>query len=173
MRKTFSALLVSTLVLSGCATVRDSRANPFNWFGSARSEAVTAQQVNTNPLIPERSSLFSSSRAEATSYKGRPFDQVTNLTIERVAGGALIRATGLAARQGIYEVQLTPANEDELPVDGVLTYRLEGVEPAKNTAIGTIPTREVTAGRKLTDQMLAGVRTIRVEGQRNAMTSRR
>jgi hypothetical protein len=172
MRKTFSALLVSTLVLSGCATVRDSRANPFNWFGSARSEA-TAQTVNTNPLIPQSSGLFSSSRAEQATYKGRPFDQVTDLTIERVPGGALIRATGLAARQGIYEVQLTPANEDELPVDGVLTYRLEGVEPERNTAVGAIPTREVTAGRKLTDQMLAGVRTIRVEGQRNALTSRR
>jgi len=38
MRKTFSAILVSTLVLTGCATVRDSRVNPFNWFGTARSE---------------------------------------------------------------------------------------------------------------------------------------
>ena len=41
------------------------------------------------------------------------------------------------------------------------------------TAIGTPPTREVTAGRKLTNQTLAGVTTIRVEGLRNAMTSRR
>jgi len=84
-----------------------------------------------------------------------------------------VRATGRADRQGIYEVQLTPANEDELPVDGVLTYRLEGVEPSEATAIGTPPTREVTAGRKLTNQTLAGVTTIRVEGLRNAMTSRR
>lgn len=173
MRKTFSALLVSTLVLAGCATVRDSRINPFNWFGAARSEPLTQREVNTNPLIPSSSGLFASARARATAYTGRPFDQVTDLTIEQVPGGAIIRVTGLAARQGIYNVQLTPANEEEAPVDGVLTYRLEGVEPDRNTAIGAQPTREVTAARKLTSQTLAGVRSIRVEGQRNALVSRR
>lgn len=173
MRNTFSALLVSTLVLTGCATVRDSRVNPFNWFGTARSETLTPSEANTNPLIPKRSGLFASARAKAAVYDGRPFDQITNLTIEKVPGGALIRATGLAERQGIYAVRLTPANPDELPVDGVLTYRLEGVRPDRNTPVGTEPTREVTAARKVTDFMLAGVRTIRVEGQRNALTSRR
>lgn len=173
MRKSFSAILVSTLVLTGCATVRDSRVNPFNWFGSSRSETIGQTEVNTNPLIPQSSGLFASARTREATYAGRPFDQITNLTVERVPGGAIIHATGLAARQGIYKVQLTPANEDELPVDGVLTYRLEGVEPTKNTPVGTNPTREVVAGRKLTDQQLAGVSTIRVEGQRNALISRR
>jgi hypothetical protein len=173
MRKIFSAILVSTLVLTGCATVRESRVNPFNWFGSARSEPIARTEVSTNPLIPQSSGLFSRGRQTEVIYPGRPFDQVTDLTIERIPGGAIIRATGLAARQGIYDVQLTPAHPEELPVDGVLTYRLEGIEPGKNTAIGAAPTREVIAGRKLTDQMLAGVRVIRVEGQRNALTARR
>lgn len=173
MRKTFSVLLVSTLVLTGCASVRDSRVNPFNWFGTARSQPINQSEASANPLIPKSSGLFASARAKATVYNGIPFDQVTDLTIEKVQGGALIRATGLAARQGIYSVRLTPANPDELPVEGVLTYRLEGIEPARNTAVGTVPTREVIAARKVTDQMLIGVRTIRVEGQRNALTSRR
>lgn len=173
MRKTFSALLVSTLVLTGCATVRDSRVNPFNWFGTARSEPLTQREVNTNPLIPSSSGLFASARAREAVYTGQPFGQVTDLTIERVPGGAIVRVTGLAARQGIYDVRLTPANEDDLPVDGVLTYRLEGVAPARNTPVGAQPTREVTAARKLTDQMLAGVGSIRVEGQSNALVSRR
>ncbi|SFS56569.1 hypothetical protein SAMN04488040_0987 [Sulfitobacter marinus] len=173
MRKIFSAILVSTLVLTGCSTVRDSRVNPFNWFGSARSEPIASSEASTNPLIPQSSGLFSGMRKAKATYAGRSFDQVTDLTIERIPGGAIVRATGLAARQGIYEVRLTPENPEEMPVDGVLTYRLEGVAPAKNTAIGPKPTREVIAGRKLTDQMLAGVRVIRVEGQRNAMTARR
>ncbi len=173
MRKTFSALLVSTLVLTGCATIRDSRVNPFNWFGPARSAPLTQTEVSTNPLIPKSSGLFGGARTKAATYAGTPFDQVTDLTVERVAGGALIRVTGLAERQGIYAVRLTPANPDELPVDGVLTYRLEGIKPTKPTPVGTNPTREVTAARKVTDQTLAGVRTIRVEGQRNALTSRR
>jgi len=173
MRKTLSILLISTMTLTACGAVRDSRINPFNWFGNSRSEAIQTKE-NTNPLIPERRrGLFSTLAAQDAVYAGRPFEQVTNLTIERIPGGAIIRATGLAARQGYYAVQLTPANEDELPVDGVLTYRLEGVRPGVNTPVGTVPTREVIAARRITDQDLRGVRSIRVEGQLNAMVSRR
>lgn len=172
MPKTLSLILVASLALGACGTIRDSRVNPFNWFGQSRSEPI-AQAENTNPLIPKGGGLFSSNRNEPVTYAGRPFEQVTNLTIERVPGGVLIRATGLAARQGIYAVQLTPANEDEEAVDGVLTYRLEGIRPNRNTAVGTKPTREVIAARRVTDKQLAGVRRIRVEGQLNAQVARR
>ena len=70
-------------------------------------------------------------------------------------------------------MQLTPENEAEEPVDGVLTYRLEGIRPGRNTAVGTVPTREVIAARRLTEQQLRGVRSIRVEGAQNALVSRR
>lgn len=170
MRKTLPLLLAAALVLSACAAVRDSRINPFNWFGQSRSEPIEAAE-NTNPLIPRRSGLFGNNREEV--YLGRPFEQVTALTIERVPGGAIVRATGLAARQGIYAVQLTPENDEEEPVDGVLTYRLEGVRPNRATPVGTQPTREVVAARRLSDQQLRGVRSIRVEGQLNAQVARR
>ena len=172
MRKTIILLLVSSLTLTACGTIRDSRVNPFNWFGQARSEPVEREE-NTNPLIPKGNSLFSRPGREEVVYVGRPFDQVTDLRVERVPGGAIIRATGLAARQGIYDVQLTPENEEEVPVEGVLTYRLEGIPPRRATPVGTPPTREVTAARRLTNQDLSGVRTIRVEGQRNALVVRR
>jgi hypothetical protein len=172
MRKTLTLLLVSSLTLAACGAVRDSRVNPFNWFGQSQSEPVAATE-NTNPLIPKGGGLFAKKRADEVIYLGTPFEQVTNLTIERVPGGAIIRATGLAARQGIYAVQLTPQNDEEEPVDGVLTYRLEGVRPARNTTVGAKPTREVVAARRLTDQQLRGVRSIRVEGQQNALVSRR
>lgn len=172
MRKTLPLLLAATLAVSACGVVRDSRVNPFNWFGQSRSEPIE-QQVNTNPLIPKSGGLFARSRAEDAIYVGKPFEQITSLKIDALPGGAIIRATGLAARQGIYAVQLTPANEAEEPVDGVLTYRLEGIRPTKPTPVGTKPTREVTAGRKLTHQQLRGVRSIRVEGQLNAQVARR
>jgi hypothetical protein len=172
MRKTLTLLAVLTLTLSACGAIRDSRVNPFNWFGKSRSVATETPQ-ETNPLIPRGGGLFARARAEEEIYLGRPFEQVTDLTIEKIPGGAIIHATGLAARQGIYAVRLTPENEDEEPVDGVLTYRLEGVRPDLNTAVGTKPTREVTAGRKLTDQQLRDVRVIRVEGALNAQVTRR
>lgn len=172
MRKTLTLFAVLTLSLSACGAIRDSRVNPFNWFGQSRSVATTAPE-QTNPLIPKRGGFFSRGGAEEEIYVGRPFEQITDLTVERIPGGAIIRATGLAARQGIYSVQLTPQNEEEEPVDGVLTYRLEGVRPKANTPVGTVPTREVIAGRKLTDQQLRNVRVIRVEGTLNAQETRR
>lgn len=172
MRKTLLVLLVSSLTLTACGYVRDSRINPFNWFGQSRSEPIE-REVNTNPLIPRRAGLFQRKAAEDAIYLGRPFEQVTDLKIERIPGGAVIRATGLAARQGIYAVQLTPATENEEAVDGVLTYRLEGIRPTRPTPVGTKPTREVTAARRVTDSQLRGVRSIRVEGQTNARVARR
>ncbi|MEM9967842.1 MAG: hypothetical protein AAF755_07060 [Pseudomonadota bacterium] len=173
MRKMTLIVASSCLVLTACASVRDSRINPFNWFGRAQSETLVETQETTNPLIPRRSGLFARARAEQDVYQGRAFEQVTDLKIDRTPSGAIIRATGLAARQGIYEVQLTPANDDEIPVDGVLTYRLEGVRPERNTPIGSPPTREVTAARWLTTNQLQGVRSIRVEGLLNAQVVRR
>ncbi len=172
MPKTLPLILAASLVLGACGTIRESRVNPFNWFGQSQSEPIS-QTENTNPLIPKSGGLFSNRRAEKEIYLGRPFEQVTDLTIERIPGGAIIRATGLAARQGIYSVQLTPENEEEEAVDGVLTYRLEGVRPARNTPVGTAPTREVIAARRVTDRQLAGVSRIRVEGQLNARVARR
>lgn len=172
MSKTVSLLLAATLTLSACGAVRDSRVNPFNWFGQSRSVAVEPQE-QTNPLIPTRAGLFGNARAEEKIYAGTPFDQVTDLTVERIPGGAIIRATGLAARQGSYDVRLTPVNEDEEAVDGVLAYRLERVLPDRRTNVGNEPTREVIAARRVTDQNLRGVRVIRVEARRNAVESRR
>ncbi|MBD3663368.1 hypothetical protein H9Q16_05495 [Sulfitobacter sp. TSTF-M16] len=173
MRRTLSLLLVTSLTLAACGSIRDSRINPLNWFGRGQPAPVQQQAEHTNPLIPARGGLFANRRAAVEDYAGIPFEQVTALTVERIPGGAIVRATGLAARQGIYAVQLTPANDDEEPVNGVLTYRLEGVRPQQPTAVGAVPTREVIAARRLTDQQLRAVSQIRVEGQLNAQVARR
>ena len=170
MRISLSVLLVASMGLGACGIVRDSALNPTYWFG--RSASVPVAEESTNPLIPAETGLFASRRAANAVYIGTPFDEIVDLTIERVPGGAVIRATGRAARQGTFSVQLTPENKDKLPVKGVLTYRLEGIAPT-NTATGSAPTREVTTARKLSTQELRGVRTIRVEGLRNARVARR
>ncbi|WP_298863782.1 hypothetical protein [uncultured Sulfitobacter sp.] len=173
MRISLTVLLVASMGLGACGIVRDSALNPSNWFGRSASVPVdTASDEPVNPLIPTQSGLFQKRRAANALYIGTPFDEIVDLTVERTPGGALVRATGRAARQGTYSVQLTPANEDAAPVNGVLTFRLEGIAPT-NTAVGTPPTREVTAARNLTVQDLRGVRTIRVEGLRNARVVRR
>jgi hypothetical protein len=174
MRIPLSVLLVASLGLGACGIIRDSALNPTNWFGRSTSETLATQDATpVNPLIPQTNGLFARRGVEEAIYTGQPFDEIVDLTVERVSGGAIIRATGLAARQGIYSVQLTPADAEGLPVNGVLTFRLEGVEPDHRTAVGGPATREVTAARRITDQELRGVSTIRVEGLRNARVTQR
>lgn len=177
MRILTISLLVATMTLTACGAVRDSRINPLNWFGGSRSTPIPQETTaEVNPLIPQnrRGGLFSSARNAANQYLGTPIDQVSGLVIERVPGGGIVRATGVSDVLGIYDVRLTPVNEDEeANEDGVLTYRLEGVRPARVVRGGTERQRTVTAGRRLTDNQLAKARVIRVEGRLNAQTTTR
>ncbi len=169
MRKSFGLLLASTLVLTSCGTVRDSRLNPFNWFGRAERVDVAVAEKEINPLIPQkRESIFERKEAE---YAGTPVSVVNELHIERVSDGALIRVKATASAQGAFDVVLQPANEEELPVDGVLTYNILALQPGG--AQGTVRSREINVARFRTNQELAGVRTIRVVATENALQSRR
>ena len=168
MRTTIGILLVSSIALTSCGRVADSRLNPLNWFG--RAEAVEVSDKEVNPLIPQkRESIFD---RQAEEYPGTAVLTISDVKIERVSGGAIIRVLGTAQTQGAFEARLTPENEDELPVDGVLTYRLEAIQPAGYRQ-GTTRSREMNIARFRTDQDLTGVRTIRIVGQNNAMQVRR
>lgn len=175
MRNLTTALLVSTLVLTGCSTIRDSRVNPFNWFGRSQVTPVAAdmQSNGANPLIPEgRSGFFSFRRSNAAQPLGPLAAQVTDVTVERVQGGALVRATSLADSVGAFQVTLEPLNRGE-PVDGVLTYELR----AFTAPAGQVPmparARSHVAAAKILDADLAGVREIRVQAERNTAVTRR
>ncbi|MEZ5676235.1 hypothetical protein SAMN06265173_1087 [Thalassovita litoralis] len=166
MRIPLSALLISTLVLTGCG---NSRLNPMNWFGRAKSTPVATAE-NTNPLIPQRRGSIL--RREQLPYAGQLMSQVKTLHIERTPGGALVRVSGIAQFQRPYEVRLIPTNNKQ-PVNGVLTFDLKAVQPGKKLAQGSEWTRTVTAATFLTDNELDGVRTIQVQAAQNTMSSRR
>lgn len=162
MRNTVTILLVSTLALSAC----QSRYNPVNWFGNG--EEVIENPEGANPLIPEKSAF---TRPEDI-YPGVPVAKITELKIERIADGALIRAKGVADRQGVYALKLSPMNNG-IPVNGVLTYELLGVHPKYPLGVGSEQSRQVIVAHSLTDQQLAGVRTIKVVAHQNTMQARR
>lgn len=176
MRLTLSALLVATLTLSACSAMRDSRMNPANWFGNSRSEPVAQDTpAETNPLIPadRGPGLFASLRDQTELYVGTPVDRITGLVIERVPGGAIVRATGVVDEDRVYDVRLITDSDENVPVDGVLTYRLSAVHSDRPTRTLSERVRTVTAARRLTDQELAEIRVIRVEGVRNAQSTTR
>lgn len=176
MRLLTTSFLIATLTLTACGTVRDSRLNPLNWFGRSQSEPITRQtQPEANPLIPQnvRRGLFRGGRERGDVFNGRPVDQVSDLVIERVPGGAIVRATGISSFDSPFSVQLTPATQAGTPVDGVLTYRLEAERPTDSRRLTSDRQRTVTAAVHLTDEDLEAVRVIRVEGERNAQTTAR
>ena len=100
MNRTLTVLILSGVVLSGCATVRDSRVNPFNWFGSSTPAPVNVDPEATgaaNPLIPQRRASIIWGRER--EYAGRPVANIDELLIERRPGGAGPRRAR-AARRG-------------------------------------------------------------------------
>lgn len=167
MRTPLPLVLIATVFLTGCST----NANPVNWFNRDAPDEDVLEPIDAdNPLIPETSGLLRRDPDAVLGFQGSTIDAISDLTIERVPGGILIRATGRSGTQGIFNARLTPRNEDELPADGVLTYALQA--EFAQTGSGTPETREVIVGRKLTDQETTGVRTIRVEGLQNALERR-
>jgi hypothetical protein len=170
MRITTIAVLGLTLSLSACA----SSLNPFNWgSGEAPPSADATALSSTNPLIPTGGGLFNRSAPEVIPYLGTPVDQVTELVVERTPGGVIIRATGRANRPGVFAARLSPVTEGEVPIDGVLSYRLEAIKPGSSSAPVSGLAQDFTVARALTVQQLASVNTIRVESATNALVSRR
>lgn len=171
------------LALSGCATIRDSRANPFNWFAGeapaleraetdadgAESETAGAAPAEVNPLIPQRrESIFRNDDAEV--YRGTRVPEVTGLAVDAVPGGAVIRATGTAASLGAFDVRLTAVETGD---PSLLRLELRALQPAATAGEGTARARTVTAALGLTDQALAQVRRIEVVARDNARSVRR
>ncbi len=167
MTKTILVLVASALVLTSCGTVRDSRLNPFNWFGGSRAVAPVSETA-TNPLIPrQRESIL---RDDApVVYAGTRVAQISELSVDRRPGGAIVRVKGVTAAQGAFDVRLV---EDEDSEDRTtLDFVLVALQPSG--AVGPVDTREVTAATFVTNQTLQGVRQIRVSGASNARAVRR
>ncbi|KMK67248.1 hypothetical protein [Puniceibacterium sp. IMCC21224] len=171
MVKPLLALTISALVLGSCGTVRESRVNPFNWFGRGQSEPVSANADSGNPLIPARSrSLLNLKDNEEVEYAGQPIAEVSELLIERRPGGAIIRATGVASQVGPFDVRLIPVpDETDLTT---LSYSLRALQQPGPRSTGP-GARSVIVAIWLTDQEMAGITAIRVSGQSNTLASRR
>lgn len=168
MRKLVLASLVMATSLAGCASVRDSAVNPFNWFGESRSVVVTPADSGVNTLIPERRAFFG--KRDAPPYPGDLVEQVTELHIRRLAGGALVEVSGVLTSIEGYDVRLVEI-EDADPA--TLSYEFRAIQPRYGRGVGTAHARAVTAAVQLTEQELAGVRRIRVVAQGNIRTATR
>lgn len=149
MHKPLLAALAMVLALGACGSMRESRMNPMNWFGRESTETLAPRggwggEVDRRALVPV----------------------VTELDVIQTTGGALVRASGVTDSQGWWDVALRPTNEGR-PVDGVLIYEFVVAAPRTQTGIVSEASRTVTAGVKLSNSRLAGVRSILVRGANN------
>lgn len=171
-RHAIGALLIGTLTLSACGGWRDSRANPRNWFGGSE-EAIAEPVEYVNPLIPEsedRARIRIGRSEEDLEVPTEPITEITDLRIDRTTSGAIVVATGLAKRQGAFNAQLVPIEDEAVDT---LSFVFEVAYPETATYRGNDATRTIRAAASLTTQDLRRVNKIRVEGATNARESRR
>jgi hypothetical protein len=150
-RRTAFLTLTAGLGLAGCGRIRDSRLNPFNWFG--RSEVAEKVELPAAPEDP---------RALVQT--------VLSLIVEETAGGAILRSTGLPPTQGWWEAELVPQPVDE---NGRLVLEFRIFPPIEAKRTGTQPSREVVVALFLSNIKLDPVREIIVQGETNARAARR
>ncbi len=149
MTSRLTLALACTLILAGCGGLRESRLNPFNWFG--RSRVVEAPVVD-NTVAPDGRQLVS---------------DVTLMQVDPLPGGAIIRATGIAATQGYWDAELVLREGPEAdPATPVYDFRV--FPPVGQAATSTPQSREVTVALYLSDVQLARITAITVQGANNA-----
>ncbi|MBY6042859.1 hypothetical protein [Phaeobacter italicus] len=174
MQRSIAVLLIGAVALSGCG-FRDSRVNPLNWFGgSDEVEVVEDSSAPVNPLIPQKDRVSVFARPEAVDQTVL-IQSVSDMRVELTPTGAIVYATGIAARQGAYgvELRLDEADRDERTKDATLDFTFRAIYPGYRTPVGSDRTRTLRAAVSLSRQQLAGVRSIRVVAEQNARESRR
>ena len=146
-----TALLTLTLILAGCGGFRDSKLNPFNWFGRSEETEKVA--------LPERPR---DTRALV--------ETVLTMQVEEIPGGAIIRATGLTPTQGWWQAELVPQPVDE---NGRMVLEFRIFPPVETTRVNTPRSREVEVAEYMSNIKLGPVREVVVQGVSNARAARR
>lgn len=162
MRTALPLILSIGLATAGCARLASSNLNPFNWFGASTSVASVSPGARIRPLVGpgELTQIVETRPLVAT---------VTALRVDRTPGGAIVVANGDVPTEGYFNAELVAAGVQ----NGVMTFAFRAEAPPGFEATGTPATRQITVATQLDNADLAGVRTIRVEGQTNAQTASR
>lgn len=153
-----TGLIAGIVILSlaaGCGRISESRLNPLNWFGNSRAEATT--------LIPEDGGFG----LPDTSVQ---IAALTAMKVDRMPGGAIVTAEGVAPTQGFWEPELVEADAQEA---GALIFDFRVQRPYAQQPAGAVATRTISAGVFVSDLQLQGVRRIIVRGADTQRVARR
>ena len=149
----FRPLLAATLVIAlvGCGAMRESKLNPFNWF--KRSEARTMVDVSADAADPRQL-----------------VETVTDLVVEPIPGGAIVRARGLPPTQGWWNAELVLKPSDD---PGQLVYEFRIMQPPEPHDVNLPRSRELDVAIYVSDIKLEFVNEVIVQGATNARSAHR
>jgi hypothetical protein len=150
MRLTLSAALAALILLSACGGFGQSKMNPLNWFKRGAPEELVFVQRPKDPRAL--------------------IGQVSVLKVEPFPGGAIVRATGVPSSQGWWDAELVKVETDD---DGVILYEFRIFPPPAPRPAGTPYSRQVTVAASLSSIALEGITKIVVQGEANALSSKR
>lgn len=139
------------VAVAGCAGVRQSKLNPFNWFRKSQPRetiVLPGEKKDPRPLV----------------------DTVLSMTVEPIPGGAVVRARGVTPTQGWWDAELVP---QELDDKGILVYEFRLLPPTDRADVNTQQSREIDVAIYISDVKLEAVREIVVQGASNARSARR
>jgi len=153
-------ICLAASLVTGCSTIRDSRANPMNWFGGATTTAAD------DSLIPTESAIARSRKA--TPYAGVPIAQLQSAALRDAIGGKILEVQALSATLGAADLRFIDVPNDD---PRLREFRLHAVMPYR-APVGTVAARSVAAAQFLTDQDLAGLTKIIVTSATNSITLR-
>ncbi len=146
------AILALCAGLTACSAIRESRINPFNWFGRDRSEQA---EVTDEAFIRDPRQFVR---------------EVLSVKVEPTPEGAIITAVGLPPVQGFWNAELLPAPGED-PSRLILEFRV--APPEFRTRQGTQQSREIITGLAVSNRALESLREIVVIGQQNRRSVRR
>ena len=162
-------VIVSGLVLmlvTGCASIKESRINPLNWFG--KSEPVTVLNDGTAATVLP-------SLAPRKGYPNfvdtRPLAPViSDVNVVKSASGAIITATATLPTLGYFDAELVRVASADA---SVAAYEFRLRPPTSAAPTGTAAQRRTTAAKPLSNEDPAGIRTIPIKGAAGARQVRR
>ena len=114
--------------------------------------------------------IFTTPDATAAGVAPVPAGQILRLATAPTSGGLIVSAVALPPTQGYWAAELRRIPSGD---PATMAFAFQVVPPTARQVAGTAPTREVIGGTFLTNQDLAGIRTISVEGATNRQTVRR
>ncbi len=158
MRYLLALGIVCTLASCSGGGGSEGKLNPFNWFKNDRAQ----NQNEIRTLAPGRGYGFAT--------ETRPMvDQVTALSIEKTATGAIIRATALTPTQGYHSADLVLMPSTKA---GEVSFQFRARPPAQPFRTGPTHLREIVVGFAISQAQLRGIRRINIIAARNSRSIR-